>query len=218
MTIQTLLGKTILVLLVLLLSAGSALARTVECASRDFHYRHCRIKTYGDVSLERQISNTPCIRGRTWGYDRHGIWVDEGCHAIFRVRDDRRDRDRDRDSDSDAATAVLGALLGSAVTDRDRGDRGYDYRDRYNDYVPDWIVGTFRGYNPRSDAEVTLRVHSDGKVVADRRGAKIYGHYDSRNDQINIRGRRFEVERERGGFRMVELGDRRNVVHYARVR
>jgi hypothetical protein len=45
----------------------------------------------GRVRLVRQLSDKPCREGRTWGYDRNGIWVDDGCRAIFSYEsDDRR--------------------------------------------------------------------------------------------------------------------------------
>ena len=62
----------------------------LTCQSDDYRYRMCMVDTGrgGGVSIERQISNTACIEGRTWGYNRAGIWVSGGCAAVFRV--DRR--------------------------------------------------------------------------------------------------------------------------------
>jgi hypothetical protein len=57
--------------------------RTITCRSRNFEYEHCRANVRGAVRLEKQLSDTACIRGRTWGYDRHGIWVDQGCSGRF---------------------------------------------------------------------------------------------------------------------------------------
>ena len=91
----------------------------VFCASDNGRRNYCGADTRGGVRLWRQRSDAPCIAGRTWGYDRRGIWVDRGCRADFvtgtnyRDRDDDRDRDRDRDRDNDR--------------DRDRD------RDRYRD-------------------------------------------------------------------------------------
>jgi hypothetical protein len=34
--------------------------------------------------LERQHSRNACIEGRTWGQDRGGVWVDDGCRATFK--------------------------------------------------------------------------------------------------------------------------------------
>jgi hypothetical protein len=75
--------------------------RTFYCASDDFNLHGCPVDTYGGVRLVRQRSESPCIYGRTWGYDGRGVWVDRGCRADFAVgyrRDhDRDDRDDDRD-------------------------------------------------------------------------------------------------------------------------
>ncbi len=62
----------------------------LTCQSDDYRYRMCQVDTGrgGGVRIERQISNTACIEGRTWGWNRAGIWVSGGCAAVFRV--DRR--------------------------------------------------------------------------------------------------------------------------------
>jgi hypothetical protein len=62
----------------------------VHCSSVDFRYRMCQVDTGrgGDVRIERQISETRCVRGQNWGWNRAGVWVDQGCDAVFLV--DRR--------------------------------------------------------------------------------------------------------------------------------
>jgi len=78
------------------------------CASDDGRRNYCSADTRGGVRLVRQRSDAACIAGRTWGFDRRGIWVDRGCRADFvtggerdygrgRDRDDDRGRDRDDD-------------------------------------------------------------------------------------------------------------------------
>jgi Ni/Co efflux regulator RcnB len=57
----------------------------VRCESIDNRRAYCRANTGGYVRLARQISDSACIKNRTWGSDRRGIWVDEGCRADFRV-------------------------------------------------------------------------------------------------------------------------------------
>lgn len=57
----------------------------VRCESNDHRTRMCRIDTRGGVRIVRQESDAPCVRGRTWGYDRSGIWVSRGCRARFEV-------------------------------------------------------------------------------------------------------------------------------------
>jgi hypothetical protein len=60
--------------------------RRITCASDDGRRHFCPIHTGGRVDMVNQRSGSPCIQGRTWGYDRRGIWVDRGCRADFIVR------------------------------------------------------------------------------------------------------------------------------------
>ncbi len=61
--------------------------RTVTCKSERFRYNHCTLDRRGRrVRLERQLSDTPCRRGESWGVDREGVWVDRGCAAVFTIQ------------------------------------------------------------------------------------------------------------------------------------
>lgn len=66
--------------------------RTIRftCRSSDFRYAFCAVDTGGggSVRIERQLSDSACIEGRTWGWNRAGVWVDRGCQASFVI--DRR--------------------------------------------------------------------------------------------------------------------------------
>lgn len=82
----------ILVVLFALLSIGTIIVAAtryfqgrVSCESNDNRRRTCRIDTRGGVRLARQLSDSPCIQGRTWGYDRNAVWVSNGCRAEFEV-------------------------------------------------------------------------------------------------------------------------------------
>lgn len=57
----------------------------VVCESDYGHRNTCSVDTRNGVRINRQLSKTDCIYGRTWGYDRYGIWVRDGCRAEFRV-------------------------------------------------------------------------------------------------------------------------------------
>ena len=57
--------------------------RTVRCDSNDNRLRRCDADTRGGVRLLRQVSKSSCVEGRSWGYDRSGIWVNNGCRAEF---------------------------------------------------------------------------------------------------------------------------------------
>lgn len=75
---------------------GDGYGNVVRCESRDNRVNVCAADPRGDVRLVRQLSDSRCVEGRTWGHDRRGIWVDGGCRAEFAVasRGGRFDRDR----------------------------------------------------------------------------------------------------------------------------
>ena len=58
--------------------------RVFRCESHDGRPRECAVNTRAGVQLVRQLSDSPCIQGRSWGYGRDGIWVSNGCRAEFR--------------------------------------------------------------------------------------------------------------------------------------
>lgn len=58
------------------------------CESRDFKYTRCEVDdTRFGVRLTNQISRVDCVEGRTWGFDRRQIWVDQGCAGEFAIGD-----------------------------------------------------------------------------------------------------------------------------------
>ena len=59
---------------------------TISCESTDRQWQRCDIAVKTGVDLFRQVSKTPCVRDRNWGWDAKGIWVDQGCRAEFSVR------------------------------------------------------------------------------------------------------------------------------------
>jgi hypothetical protein len=56
---------------------------TISCNSNTGRRVFCAADTRDGVQLVNQRSNTPCVFGSTWGYDRRNIWVDRGCRADF---------------------------------------------------------------------------------------------------------------------------------------
>ncbi|MES2670249.1 MAG: DUF3011 domain-containing protein [Pseudomonadota bacterium] len=57
----------------------------IRCESRDNRTERCAVGGGGDIRLVRQLSGSPCVRGRNWGTDSRGIWVSGGCRAEFSV-------------------------------------------------------------------------------------------------------------------------------------
>lgn len=55
----------------------------VRCESRDYRQYYCNIDTRGGVEIVNQLSDTACVEGRTWGWDRRGVWVSGGCRGEF---------------------------------------------------------------------------------------------------------------------------------------
>lgn len=63
--------------------ASGEQAGVVTCHSEDGERRHCAADVSAGVALQRSLGEGACLLGRTWGYDRDGIWVDEGCGGEF---------------------------------------------------------------------------------------------------------------------------------------
>ena len=57
---------------------------TIKCESNDGGRKYCgQVDSRSQVTMQQQISGSPCEQGRSWGVDRRGLWVDRGCRAIF---------------------------------------------------------------------------------------------------------------------------------------
>jgi Protein of unknown function (DUF3011) len=63
---------------------------SINCASNNYQYNFCGVDMGGGgrARLDRQVSGSSCIEGRTWGWNRAGVWVTQGCAGIFTI--DRR--------------------------------------------------------------------------------------------------------------------------------
>jgi len=58
----------------------------ITCSSNNGKRNWCDTGGRRNIQLNRQLSGSHCIQGQTWGIDNHGLWVDNGCRAEFRVR------------------------------------------------------------------------------------------------------------------------------------
>ena len=78
---------TVAAFAVLLAGATPAAAQTyVQCESREYQYQFCPIPQGASrVVLVEQRSRSACIEGRSWGWDRRGVWVSSGCEGVFDV-------------------------------------------------------------------------------------------------------------------------------------
>jgi hypothetical protein len=70
-------------LLLLALALPLVVDERARCESLDGQYKECRLDGSGAVILTRQISDTKCVEGQTWGYRDGRVWVTGGCRADF---------------------------------------------------------------------------------------------------------------------------------------
>lgn len=54
-----------------------------RCESERTQQRYCEVDTRQGITLVKQLSKVPCMQGRNWDYDRHGVWVSHRCRAEF---------------------------------------------------------------------------------------------------------------------------------------
>lgn len=112
---------------------GDARAQTtVECRSRNYQYDECYAGPLSKPQLIHQISGSPCILNKTWGYNPNSryVWVAQGCSGVFadvsgyhHGRGDGFDPGarmydhRGHDVGAVAAGAVLGAIIAGVAED-----------------------------------------------------------------------------------------------------
>lgn len=65
---------------------GGGPVQTIRCESDEGRTRQCSADVRGGVRLVRQLSDTRCVEGQNWGWDRRGVWVSRGCRAEFEIR------------------------------------------------------------------------------------------------------------------------------------
>ena len=65
--------------------APTAKPRTVTCSSAPGGREHCPANTSQGVVLARSSGESPCLLGKSWGYDDKGVWVADGCTGDFVV-------------------------------------------------------------------------------------------------------------------------------------
>src|SRR5262249_44918612 len=53
------------------------------CAAQPGERILCAADTSAGVALVRSTGKAPCLLGESWGYDKNGIWVSDGCSGAF---------------------------------------------------------------------------------------------------------------------------------------
>jgi len=78
------------VLLFAACTLAASAQQTVKCESNNGGRNYCGNYNANQVTMNRQISGSPCVRNNTWGVDNRGLWVDRGCRAYFNVSNGSR--------------------------------------------------------------------------------------------------------------------------------
>ena len=181
-------------------------AQTISCASSGYRYNYCRVDTDNEVRLERQRSSTECRQGYSWDYDRHGVWVDHGCAADFRVgRDGGGHGGRNKALAAGAAVAGIAVIAALAA----QGNKGQQSSD-----VPSWAVGTFSGYDSRVGTDVELTILPGGSVSGHAGGTSFDGQFTG--SVLRTERQAFRLERQGNGFVAVDERDANHRVVYRR--
>jgi len=136
---------------------------TIRCESRNNNRNFCRVDTENSVTLRHQLSNAPCTRNRTWGFDRNGIWVDRGCRADF---DFGRSSNNSNNNNAAVAAGILGALAIGAAIGSSQAQAGQPAPPPMVQPArpPSWAVGTFQAWDPDFRRIVILDIVGDGRV------------------------------------------------------
>ena len=90
MTLRTLIRSAVLIVLFSAIAASVSAQPAVKCESNNGGRVYCGGYTANQVTMKEQLSGAPCERGRTWGVDNRGLWVDRGCRATFFISGNRQ--------------------------------------------------------------------------------------------------------------------------------
>ena len=158
--------------------------RTIRCESRNGRYRFCPADTDNRVRIERQFSNTRCDLWRNWGYDNRGVWVDDGCRAEFKVG---------KGGLSGGQTAaIVGGVAAAAVIAAIVASKSGDKSDHRKD-VPEWAVGSFKGYDDREQVSYEVNIAPNGSVNGWANDDEFSGRWE--DDRLQVRGHVWRVSR-----------------------
>jgi hypothetical protein len=184
----------------------------VRCESQNGRYRSCRVETDNRVTLTRQLSRQRCVLWSTWGYDRRGVWVDNGCRAEFRAG---------RDGLSGGQAAAIGAIagaviLGAVIANKAGKDNDTD-KDRSRD-LPAWANGTYRGYDRGWNGDIQLTVYSGSAVegfIVGRDADRFTGRFEK--DRLFLGPDEFKVKQDGDGFVARHIRDSDREIRFRRV-
>jgi Protein of unknown function (DUF3011) len=88
----------------------------IRCESRNFAQSFCAANTRGGVRLVEQRSRSACIEGKSWTFDRRGIYVRDGCAADFQTGNSSPFQENTgQKRSSNTGTVIAGAVIGAGL-------------------------------------------------------------------------------------------------------
>lgn len=151
-------------------ATAPALADTITCESTDGRERYCSANTRGGVVLSTQLSRNGCYQGETWGYDRHGIWVNSGCRAVFNTggydgynyhssnnyygndyNNNNYNNNHHSSNDGAAAAVAIGAVFGAAIIASAASNNKAKNTGQSSAYPDHYNAGCTAGANDKRD-------------------------------------------------------------------
>lgn len=103
--------------------AGVASAEQVTCASDGGKYRECRLDGDGDIVMKTQLSKAACTKNVSWGETGDGVYVKNGCRAIFETMS--MNQSQGMNSGGSGYNDLIGTKAAGGETDLQ--DRGYTW-------------------------------------------------------------------------------------------
>jgi hypothetical protein len=104
-------------------AAQDAYSNTLTCGSDTGQRVTCRANTRNGVRLVRQLSDSPCRKGSTWGYTSRGVWVDRGCQAEFDLSGNRTSSTYSNNTTYSSNSSTYNSNSAVVTCASDNGDR-----------------------------------------------------------------------------------------------
>ena len=192
--------------------AAIAAGREVKCESHNMKHEYCSTGKHGNVKLLDHSGFWPCKENETWGLETEGIWVDRGCKGRFWVDEPSSDKHSGRNAAIAAAVGIgLIAALAASHAKKDEAPAGTAAAG-----MPNWLIGSFHGYNPRSREESSVTVGASGRLSKRVHNRDYAGSWVADNQIQWDDGSRSNVSRTESGFRLSPTDDASNFADYYR--
>jgi len=192
----------------LLGTTAFAQVQQITCESTENKYRYCAAKTDNEVRMLRQISSERCEQGKSWGYDKEGVWVDLNCAAEFRIGRSGPSASQKVAAGAAAGAAVLQAMLGGQQAAAAPAPAA-------SGAMPPWMVGTFSATDPRTEKHYYLTIDAQGVLDGRVNDRQFFGRV--KGQQIFVGALAFPYRQEGDGFFAYETGKENDGVHFAKV-